>query len=175
MLNQRIALRGRLHFAVGHHLRAFCQAFLLEVYRLDRRLRELHIHADAAVVDLLVTMPERQLCALIIPLRQTLMHFAHGLDIQPGVSNKAPPFFRVGFAGGPAQFAVLRTWLTEQLDKRFTFFVLRLVLRDAQHLTECAQRAGEAVRQRLHHRVAPASDIGCQLRHCMAQHRAVEM
>ena len=39
------------------HLRAFCQAFLFKVYRLDRRLRQLHIHADAAVIDLLVTMP----------------------------------------------------------------------------------------------------------------------
>ena len=69
MLNQRIALRGRLHFTVGHYLRAFCQALLLLIYRLDRCLRQLHIHADAAVIDLLIAMPERQLCALIIPLR----------------------------------------------------------------------------------------------------------
>lgn len=108
----------------------FAGAFVL-VYRVDRSACEFHVHADAPVIDLLITMPERQFCPLIIPLRQTFIDFAHCLDIQSGVSNKAPPFFRVGFAGGPAQFAVFRAWLTEQLDQRFTFFVLRFVLRDA--------------------------------------------
>ena len=131
MLNQRVSLCGCLHFAISHFLCTLCQALLFLVYRVDRSACEFHVHADAPVIDLLITMPERQFCPLIIPLRQTFIDFAHCLDIQSGVSNKAPPFFRVGFAGGPAQFAVFRAWLTEQLDQRFTFFVLRFVLRDA--------------------------------------------
>jgi hypothetical protein len=80
----------------------------------------------------------------------------------------------VGFAGGAAQFAVLRAWLTEQLDQRFTFFILRLVLRDAQHFAErpsapgrpCASACTIVSRQR---------STGGATRHCMAQHRAVKV
>lgn len=101
-------------------------ALLFLVYRVDAAC-EFHVHADAPVIDLLITMPERQFCPLIIPLRQTFQTARHCLDIQSGVSNKAPPSSG-GFCWCLAQFAVFRAWLTEQLDQRLYFLCPSLCL-----------------------------------------------
>ena len=180
MAEHCVALSRRLNFAVSHGLRQLGQALLFIANGGDRRFGKFDVDAYAAVVDLLIAVPQRQLGALIVPARQFGVDGAHGVDIEAGVLNEALPLHRVRFGCCAAQLAVLRPRLAKQLDQLLAGFVFCLVGVDVEHFTQRTQRAGEAVSQRFYHRIAPAlnaarNDPREQALQHVAQHGAVEM
>ncbi len=65
--------------------------------------------------------------------------------------------------------------LAEQLDQLLAGFVFGLIGVDVEHFTQRTQRAGEAVRQRFYHRIAPALNAARNDPRELALHGAVKM
>ncbi|BEO04315.1 hypothetical protein SMQC13_20420 [Serratia marcescens] len=180
MTEHGVALRSRLDFAVGHGLCQLGQALLFITNGGDCRFSKFDVDAYAAVVDLLIAVPQRQLSALIVPARQFGVDGAHGVDIEAGVFNEALPLHRVRFGRCAAQLAVLRPRLAKQLDQLLAGLIFGLIGVDVEHFAQRTQRAREAERQRFYHRIAPAlnaarNDPRELPLQSVAQHGAVEM
>src|SRR6185312_11592307 len=100
--------------------------------RRESGFRQIQVDGETAVIDALVQMPQRQLVAAIVPVRQSAVDLAHGDDILPAVLQELSPLLRVRLARGAAQLHVPRTRLAKKLNQFAATFVLGLVVLDAE-------------------------------------------
>ncbi len=137
-----------------------CQTRLEPLHGAQSSRGKLSIDGHASVVDPLVNVPQFKLVAAavgrwtgVVPLGQTVVDLAHRLDVHARIRFKRFPVGRVRRAVTDAELAIGGLRLAEQEDQPLAVFVLRQIGRHMQYRAELVQRAGEAVRQRLHHRV----------------------
>ena len=155
-----LALRGAAYVPFGQFAGFVCQTRLEPLHGAQSSRGKLSINGHASVVDPLVNVPQFKLVTAavgcwtgVVPLRQALVDLAHRLDVHARIRFKRFPVGRVRRAITDAKLAVGGLRLAEQEDQPLAVFVLRQIGRHVQHRAELVQRAGEAVGQRLHHRV----------------------
>jgi hypothetical protein len=150
---------------------------LLVVDRLDRASASSSVHGEAAVVDALVQVPQRQLGALVVPVGQLRLSTC----AWPGCRCRRTPGTaatrRVRLARGAADLRVHRPRHAEQPHQLLAGLVLGLVLRHLQDLAQLVQAAGQRVDRALTivQRHAPAAGRSRQVLgdHAAVEHRVV--
>ena len=115
---------------------------------------EFKVDGDATVINSLVNSPKVPLTPTIVPIRQTSIYVSHRVHIKAGVFDELIPFGGVTDMIGSPQLHVFWAWLGEQVYQLLARLVFSFVGRHAEDVAQRAQRAGEAVGERLHHRVA---------------------
>ena len=174
VFEHRVALRGSIERAVSVRPGRPRKASLLLVDGADRRIGKVQVHGEPPIVDLLIEVPERQLCPLVVPRRHALFDLPHRVDIRSGIGKEPLPFLGMRIACRAADLGVGRPRHAEESDEILSGLVLCFVEGYAQDLAKLVQPAGETVRKGMGHGTLPPLQRRGHLREMLGDHATVE-